>query len=123
MVAGPDGATVRIPVEYRSRLEPRDVGSLPRPAQRTLADLLVYALLSSRSVTALDLRPAEAGANVAVTTPFDNVVFDRTSLQRGLCVAAPSQVVVDLMTAPGRGPAEAEALIEWMREHTNAWQA
>lgn len=85
--------------------------------------LLVYATLNARTAAALDLRPAEAGANVAVTTPFDEVVFERTAQKRGVCIAAPSQVVVDLLTSPGRGPAEAEALIEWMRDHADARQA
>lgn len=86
-------------------------------------NLLVYASLNARGVAALDLRPADAGANVSVTLPFDDVIFERTSAKRGVCVAAPSQVVVDLLSSPGRGPAEAEALINWMREHADVWQA
>lgn len=72
---------------------------------------------------ALDLRPAEAGANVALFTPFDDVVFDRTSVKKGITIAALSQTAVDLMTSPGRGPNEGEALIEWMQENENAWRA
>jgi hypothetical protein len=71
----------------------------------------------------LDVRPTEAGANVALATPFDPVVYDRTSKRNGVTIAAPSQVAADLLTSPGRGPNEAEALIEWMREHEDAWRA
>ena len=71
----------------------------------------------------LDLRPAEVGANVALLTPFDDVVFERTSVKRGITIAALSQVAADLLTSPGRGPNEAEGLMRWMREHEDAWRA
>jgi len=71
----------------------------------------------------LDLRPAEAGANVALLTPFDDVVFDRTSKQKDITIAALSQVAADLSTSPGRGPNEAEALMEWMRNNEDSWRA
>jgi hypothetical protein len=70
----------------------------------------------------LDLRPADAGSNVALVRPLDPVVYERTRKRKGVIVAAPSQVAVDLMTSPGRGPNEAEALIEWMAKHENAWR-
>jgi hypothetical protein len=71
---------------------------------------------------ALDLRPADAGSNVALVTPFDPVVYERTSHPKGTTVAALSQIAVDLLTSPGRGPNEAEALMEWMRENEHAWR-
>ena len=71
----------------------------------------------------LDLRPADAGANVALLTPFDAVVFERTSKKSGITIAALSQVAADLLTSPGRGPNEAEALMEWMRDHEDDWRA
>ena len=37
--------------------------------------------------------------------------------------AALSQAAVDLLTGPGRGPAEADELIRWMREHEDAWRS
>ena len=45
--------------------------------------------------------------------PFDSVVFDRTSNDKGITFVAPSQAAVDLLTSPGRGPAEAEAILLW----------
>src|SRR5947207_21220 len=50
-------------------------------------------------------------------------VMRRASKKNGVTIAAPSQVAADLLTSPGRGPNEAEALIEWMREHEDAWRA
>lgn len=71
---------------------------------------------------ALDLRSAEAGANVALFTPFDEIVFERTSATKGVTIAAISQIAVDLMRSPGRGPNEAEALLQWMQENEDAWR-
>jgi hypothetical protein len=70
----------------------------------------------------LGLRPAESGANVLLATPYDTVVFDRTRLRGELVCAGPSQVAADLLTGPGRSPAEGEALLTWMREHQDAWR-
>ncbi|MBI1787059.1 MAG: hypothetical protein HYR60_05830 [Acidobacteria bacterium] len=84
---------------------------------------LCYADDIANVAQALDLRPAEAGSNVALVTPFDPVVYERTSQQKGTTVAAPSQIAADLLTSPGRGPNEAEALMEWMRENEHAWRA
>ncbi len=84
--------------------------------------LLCYTDDISHLAQALDLRPAEAGSNVVLLTPFDPVVYERASQRKGTTVAAASQIAADLLTSPGRGPNEAEALIEWMRENENAWR-
>lgn len=83
--------------------------------------LLCYADNPAGVARDLELRPTETGANVALVTPFDPVVYERTSRKKGITIAAPSQVAVDLLTSPGRGPNEAEALIDWMRENENVW--
>jgi hypothetical protein len=70
----------------------------------------------------LDLRPTDSAANVALARPFDPVVYERTLEKKGITVAAPSQVVADLLTSPGRGPNEAEAFIAWMRGNEDAWR-
>ena len=54
--------------------------------------------------------------------PFDPVVFDRTERDNGITYARVTQVAADLMTGPGRGPAEAEGLIEWMGFNEEAWR-
>jgi hypothetical protein len=87
-----------------------------------LAAVFVAAPLDAAAAE-LGLRPAETGANVLLAAPYDPVVFDRTRRQGALVCASPSQVAADLLTGPGRSPAEGEALLEWMREHEDAWRA
>ena len=84
--------------------------------------LLCYADDPEALAHALDLRPTEAGANVALVTPYDPIVYERTSQKKGITVAALSQIAVDLLTSPGRGPNEGEALIEWMRANEHVWR-
>lgn len=70
----------------------------------------------------LDLRPVEAGANVLLIEPNDQDVFEGATRREGIWYAAPSQVAADLLTSPGRGPAEGEELIGWMRMNEDAWR-
>jgi uncharacterized protein YcaQ len=70
----------------------------------------------------LGLRKIDAGANVVLAEPFDPVVFERTWSRDRIAYAALSQVAADLMTSPGRGPAEAEALMRWMGKHEDDWR-
>jgi len=70
----------------------------------------------------LDLRDVPTGANVMLVRPKSPVAFERTWERDGIRYAAMSQVAVDLLTSPGRGPAEGEALIEWMAANEDAWR-
>ena len=70
----------------------------------------------------LGLRPAETGGNVLLVHPFDPVAFERTEYEDGITFARVTQVLLDLMTGRGRGPAEAEALLAWMRDHEDLWK-
>ena len=54
--------------------------------------------------------------------PEDEWVFEGSALRNGLGAVAISQAAADLLTSPGRGPAEAEALIAWMGENERAWR-
>lgn len=83
---------------------------------------MIYADDPTELVQALDLRPTDAAANVAVAAPKFDVVFDRAEMVDGLRVAAPSQIVVDLLSGPGRNPAEAIALLDWMEANESAWR-
>jgi hypothetical protein len=128
----------------RSYIEPRGLGALAAK----LAKLGRYAATGSMAVPGgvaparlaiiyvedaeqfskvLELVPTEAGANVWLLEPYDAVVFERTQTVKiagdgSIVAAAPSQVVADLMTSPGRGPQEADALIERMKGTENAWR-
>lgn len=73
---------------------------------------MLYVEDVASAATALNLRPAESGVNVMLLTPFDEVVFERTTTAGGLTLVAPGQVAVDLLTSPGRAPSEAEAVLE-----------
>ncbi len=84
---------------------------------------VLYVDDATSTAETLDLRSTEAGANVLLVEPFDEVVFERTVKLDGLIVAAPSQVAVDLLTGPGREPAEGEALIDWMEKNEDAWRS
>ena len=82
----------------------------------------LYAADPGDAADRLGLRPAETGGNVVIARPFDPVVFERTESADGITYARVTQVLLDLMTGPGRGPAEAEALLEWMRENEEIWK-
>jgi hypothetical protein len=88
----------------------------PRLATLYVADL-------DDAAQSLELRRAETGGNVLLAEPFDEVAFERTWERDGLMYAALSQVAADLLTGPGRGPAEGEALISWMKGHVDAWRS
>jgi hypothetical protein len=126
----------------QSFLEPRGLphllGKLPQLGQRhavsgSLAAARRSPIASSRLAMVyvdevasasreLGLRPTEAGANVMLLAPFDEVVYDRTTSADGVVYAAASQVAVDLLTSPGRGPEEREGLLAWMKEHESDWR-
>lgn len=82
----------------------------------------VYVRNIDKEANRLGLRTAPSGGNVVLLEPLADVAFERTWDQDGITYAALPQVAVDLMTSPGRGPAEAEALIEWMEENEDAWR-
>jgi len=70
----------------------------------------------------LDLRPTDTGANVVLASPFDPVVYERTLIKNGILITAPTQIAADLLSTPGRGPNEADALMDWMKENENVWR-
>lgn len=70
----------------------------------------------------LGLRPVDAGANVLIAQAKYDVVFDRLVQDDGLLYVAPSQAAVDLLTGPGRTPAEGQELLDWMEKHERAWR-
>lgn len=83
---------------------------------------MVYVEDPHDAADTLGLREVDTGANVLLATTTYDVVFDRTSQADGVTYASPSQTAVDLLTAPGRGPAEATALLDWMESHENQWR-
>jgi hypothetical protein len=90
-------------------------GADPRLATLYVDDL-------QQAAQRLELRPAQRGANVVLAAGDYDVVFDRLAEVDGVRYAAPSQAAVDLLSGPGRNPAEAEALLEWMQAHADEWR-
>ncbi|MCY3957405.1 MAG: hypothetical protein OXG65_03830 [Chloroflexi bacterium] len=81
-----------------------------------------YANVPETAAESLGLRPAETGGNVLIVRPFDPVVFERASFDDDIAYARVTQVLLDLATGPGRGPAEAAALLAWMRDNEDQWR-
>lgn len=84
---------------------------------------MLYVRDIGTAASALGLRKAMTGANVALAAGDYDVALARTRLADGLRCAALSQVAVDLMSGPGRNPSEAVALLDWMEENENAWRS
>ncbi|MGH8952856.1 MAG: hypothetical protein ACRDX9_15740 [Acidimicrobiia bacterium] len=82
----------------------------------------VYVDDVGRTAERLKLRPADAGANVALAEPFDPVVFERATVRDDLRVVAASQLAADLLTGPGREPSEGNEVLAWMRKNEDAWR-
>ncbi|MEZ4318560.1 MAG: hypothetical protein R3F61_13690 [Myxococcota bacterium] len=70
----------------------------------------------------VDLRPADAGANVLLLVPDDDYPFEGAWVDDGMRFSSLPQVVADLLSGPGRGPAEAEALLTWMADNAEVWR-
>ncbi len=85
--------------------------------------ITLYVDDASTAASEWALRRTEAGANIVLAEPHYDIVFDRTSTTTdGYTVANIAQVAVDLLTGPGRNPAEGEELIEWMQANEQSWR-
>jgi hypothetical protein len=134
------------PLESRGRqrtyLEPRGIGALLAKLRETEASYaitgglaaatiapvaptrlaIVYVDQIERAEKNLSVRGAETGANVLLVEPKDPSVYAGARSLDKLRYVAASQAAADLLTSPGRGPAEAEELIRWMTDHEDAWR-
>lgn len=84
---------------------------------------VVYADDPERIADTLRLRQVRNGGNVVIARPYDQIVFERNTTTDNITYVSPVQAAIDCLTGPGRMPAEGEALIKWMAEKTNRWQA
>ncbi|MFD5826570.1 type IV toxin-antitoxin system AbiEi family antitoxin [Lentzea sp. NPDC060358] len=87
-----------------------------------LVSLSLYAEDPIGLMEHLNLRTVERGTNVLVMRPYDDVVFARSRRIEGLEYAAPAQVVVDLLTGPGRSTEEAEQLLAVLESDEPGWK-
>lgn len=91
---------------------------------------MLYVEDTEAAARSLDLVTTEAGANVWLLQPYDEVVFERTRRRQvtagesttAIVAVSFPQTAVDLMTSPGRGPQEAEALLDKMKGTADEWQ-
>lgn len=110
----------------KTKLRYAMTGSLAAQRYAPIAPARTAALYVEDSGTAADLlrlKAADAGANVLLFEPFDNVVFKRTLIRDNLVTVAPTQLAVDLLTGAGREPSEGEELLTWMKRNEDAWRA
>lgn len=82
----------------------------------------IYVEDPAAAARTLGLRETEVGANVVLLQPEDQLVLERVDERDGLACAALPLVVADLLSGPGRSPAEAEALMDWMAAHEEDWR-
>ncbi|MBL8619397.1 MAG: hypothetical protein JNM72_27530 [Deltaproteobacteria bacterium] len=102
-------------------------GSTAGPGIAATRIAMIYVDQPHDAARTLGLVPAEAGANVWLLSPFDDVVFARTRLRAvgqgasavDVTIVSAAQAYVDLASAPGRGPQEAEAMLAHMTEGRN----
>lgn len=96
---------------------------LPRgqAAVAPLALLTIYVPDAAAAAASLQMRPVDRGANVVLIEPFDAVVYRSSKVKDRLTYAAASQVVVDLLTGPGRAPEEGESLIQALASTDAGW--
>ncbi|HUQ60172.1 type IV toxin-antitoxin system AbiEi family antitoxin [Lentzea sp.] len=87
-----------------------------------LVSLSLYAEDPLELMRQLGLRPAERGANVMVMRPYDRVVHDKARRLDGVEYAPPAQVVVDLLTGPGRSTEEAVQLMAALETNESGWE-
>jgi len=85
------------------------------------AVVIVYVDDTVRAQGALGLVPADRGANVILLAPFDDVVYRGAVEREGLRFVAASQMVADLLTAPGRAPEVAEQMMDVLAGGDPGW--
>jgi hypothetical protein len=67
---------------------------------------------------ALGLLRSDVGADVLLLHPRDPIVFERSREVDGVGHVALSQLAIDCLGGTGRMPAEGEAVIDYMMEHS-----
>jgi hypothetical protein len=84
--------------------------------------LQIYVEDAEKTAKQLGLREADTGGNVVLIEAENELPFLRSRQERDLNFASVSQVVADLLSSPGRAPAEAEELFNWMKNNEEVWR-
>ena len=83
----------------------------------------VYVESPERAAREMGLAPTETAANVLlIGVGKSDERLRSIAGADGVVRCAVSQVAADLLTGPGRGSSEGEALIEWMRANESSWR-
>jgi len=83
---------------------------------------VIYTPDAQTAATVWELVPARTKTIVLAEPPAD-VVYTRTrKTDTGLRLAAPTQVLADLMTGAAKSPAAADPLLTWMLRHELDWR-
>ena len=84
--------------------------------------LTIYTPDAHAAAEAWNLIPTSTG-NVVLATPSTDVVYTRPrKTPTGLRLAAPTQVLTDLLTGASQSPAPAAPLQTWMQDHELEWR-
>jgi len=83
---------------------------------------MIYSKNPYELVDSLGLTPAENGANVLIASTEYEIFFDQPNIVNGIKYAPPVLAALDLLTSPGRGPAEGEELLNWMEVNQSEWR-
>lgn len=118
-----EGSTSRTPVQPFRYAITGSIAAAEWAAYAPAALAAIYVTNAEAAGQAWGLRPTDASANTLLAEPGNDVMLERSWTNKaGLQVAAPAQVVVDLLTGPGRNPSEGEALLSWMKQNENVWR-
>jgi hypothetical protein len=83
---------------------------------------VIYTPDAQLAATAWELVPARTRSVVLVESTADLVYTRSRKTDSGLRLAAPSQVLADLMSGAADSPAVAEPLTQWMLDHELDWR-
>jgi hypothetical protein len=122
----PRGLPSLVKVLKSTRLRYALTGSLAATELAPIAPArlgMVYVDDVRGAAAVLDLREVDAGANVTLLEPYDDVVYARSIDWQGLRIVNPTQLAVDLLTGPGRAPSEGVEILAWMEGHTDVWRS
>jgi hypothetical protein len=82
----------------------------------------LYVEHPEEAAASLGLTATTAGANILLLQPQAPSLFSQIQTRDGLRFAPLPVAVADLLTGPGRAPAEAQALMDWMDTHEEVWR-
>lgn len=84
---------------------------------------VIYTDDAERLAKAARLLPTTSGANVVLAKPYDPIVYQRGWRDADFPCVSIAQAALDSLTGSARMPAEADAMIGWMRRNEARWRS